>query len=465
MKRYLSMLIVFMLLVTMAATVSAEEIIFNDSLATMDRDTAPDPYYPFVYSEDHNYAWLGEELQTKIDGLVPGYLYLANMETNQVFKLIEEAVLEHECSGEYVYAITASHNIIRVDYSGNGYTVLYESVSENLKALEYEGRMLYFADGDLITKLNTQTGITAVILQMENIVKIFPYKEGHLLLTNDAGQHIEYDITTGAQTMVASEEELDAILYSSIMNLPPPELEMTWMIPEPDTSTQALVETYISLPMSEYPAGSYFTTTGYACNDHDSCKYYACTNQCDGFARYVNEHYYHVSGGAWSNPYSVSGDTAAPLYKYEAFRDLDKLRNFFTHLETGAYVRVSRRSQSEDSYEAGYSAQGSHSFVYISHDANGAVLYEANLDGECGVSYSYRQFDELLSRYPYFFGWVNHDQEGTVVNSSNHFHRIYCSHSGCAAYVIKAHNYTATSSGYECTVCGAVTDLIINPGG
>lgn len=465
MKRYLSMFIVFMLLVTIAATVSAEEIISNDSIATMDRDTAPEPYYPFVYSEDHNYAWLGEELQTKIDGLVPGYLYLANMETNQVFKLIEEAVSEHECSGEYVYAITASHSIIRVDYSGNGYTVLYESVSENLKALEYEDRMLYFADGDLITKLNTQTGITAVILQMENIVKIFPYKEGHLLLTDDAGQHIEYDITTGAQTMVASEEELDAILYSSIMNLPPPELEMTWMIPEPDASTQALVETYISLPMSEYPVGSYFTESGNACVEHNSCKRYAKTNQCDGFARYVNEHYYHVAGSAQSEPYSVYEDRMAPLEKYEEFEDETKFRYLCSYLVTGAYVRISKRSREADSYEAGFKEQGSHSFVYISHDSNGVILYEANLDDKCGVSYKYQDFDDLLYRPLYFFGWVNHDQEGTVVNSSDHFHRIYCSHSGCAAYVLKAHNYTATSAGYECTVCGDVTDIIFNPGG
>lgn len=462
MKKMISMLLTVLLLIALptnsvfaSETISGTADIIANGTVTTDSDTAPDPFYPFVYDEERNYAWLGQTLEQKIAELTPGYLYIANMETNDVLEIMAEPVDSIQCSSQYIYAKTADQVIVRLNYSGQGYTVLYESISGVLDALEYENYLLYFADGSSVIQMDTRTGTTSVLLEKEGVTDILPYKAGHLMLTNEQGQRFAYSINGQQLCILSSDEEVDALLNTAVVNVPPA-LELTWILPEADASIQALADTYVSLPMSGYPAGSYFTTTGAACSNHNRCKYYASTRQCDGFARYVNEHYYHVPGSTWSAPYAVSGDKTSSYSKYQAFGSTTALYQFFNQLETGAYVRVSSRDRVADNTDP-HTGQGSHSFVYISHDRNGATLYEANLDNKCGVSYSYRDFDELLRRYPYFFGWVNHDREGAVTNSSDLYHRINCSHSGCAAYIVEVHTYAASGTGYECVACGDFT--------
>ena len=63
-------------------------------------------------------------------------------------------------------------------------------------------------------------------------------------------------------------------------------------------------------------------------------------------------------------------------------------------------------------------------------------------------------FQEL----PIFFGWVNHDRNGTATHNSESCHRVYCSHSGCQAYAVEPHTYVYADNCYECTVCGYLTD-------
>jgi hypothetical protein len=318
--------------------------------------------------------------------------------------------------------------------------------------------MLYFMDGDLVVRMDTRSLSCEVLLEQANVASIYPYKAGYLLLDDMSGQQFNYCTKEGTLTLVSDENQLNELLNSTVTWLAPAVPELMMLTPEADASIQAVTDTHISLPMSDFPTGSYFTTTNLACDNHNSCRRYARTNQCDGFARYVNEHYYHVPGGKETAPYSVYGDRVSPYDKYEEFASETGLYNFFNKLEPGAYVRVSKLSEAEDAVYP-YTAQGSHSFVYVTHDRNGAVLYEANLDNKCGVSYSYRDYDDLLGRYPYFFGWVNHDREGTVINSSTSYHRIKCSHSNCNAYVVEPHSYVAEGMSYRCTVCGDLTDI------
>lgn len=434
------------------------ENVISDTALVLDSDVAPEPYFPFVYIEGKNYKWLGDVLAYKVTTLDPGFLYVANQDTNEITKVVEQQVLSYANNGEYIFAATCNQEIIRVDYRGLGAVSIYKSTSGTLAALEYEDRMLYFMDGDLVVRMDTRSLSCEVLLEQANVASIYPYKAGYLLLDDMSGQQFNYSIKEGTLTLVSDENQLNELLNSTVTWLDPTEPELMMLTPEADASIQAVTDTYIGLPMNDFPTGSYFTTTNSACDNHDSCRRYARTNQCDGFARYVNEHYYHVSGDEETAPYSVYGDRVSPYDKYEEFVSETRLYNFFNKLETGAYVRVSKRSEAEDSVDP-YKGQGSHSFVYVSHDRNGAVLYEANLDDKCGVSYSYRDYDELLRRYPYFFGWVNHDQEGAVINSSTSYHRIKCSHSSCNAYVVEPHSYVAEGMSYRCTVCGDLTDI------
>ena len=426
-----------------------------------DSDVAPDPYFPFIYDEDWNYNWLGDELASLIATLNPGYMYVADLDARSVTQVLDDPVTDYECNLEYIFALTESNQIVSVDYVGNNRTVIYNGVHGDLGALEYENFALYFADGDKITRINTLNGDTEIVLSISNIVYIFPYKIGNLLLKDTYGSAYTYDENTKELVLLEDANAVEELLNSTIITLPLNPQNDAQVNTDIVASIRASDTSPTKLPLSEYPAGSYFTTTGGACTNHSYCKTYACTNQCDGFARYANEHYYHVAGSTWSTPYAVAGDLESPYNQYQAFGSTNALYQFFNQLEKGAYVRVSKRNSVQDSIPP-YTSQGSHSFVYISHDSNGAVLYEANLDEKCGVSYGYRSFDDLLSRYPYFFGWVNHDQNGIVINSSDYYHRIRCSHSGCAAYIEEAHSYRYTSGRYVCDVCG---DIATNPGG
>lgn len=432
------------------APASVESGILRDS------DVAPDPYFPFIYDEDWNYNWLGDELASLIATLNPGCMYVADLDAHSVTQVLDDSVTDYECNLDYIFALTESNQIVSVDYMGNNRTVIYNGVYGDLGALEYENFSLYFTDGDKITRINTLNGNTETVLSISNVIYIFPYKVGNLLLRDTYGNVYTYDENTKELGLLEDENAVEELLNSTIITLPLNSQSDAQVNTDIVASTHARATSPTDFPLPEYPAGSYFTTTGGACTNHSYCKTYACTNQCDGFARYANEHYYHVAGSTWSTPYAVAGDTQSPYNRYQAFGSTTALYQFFNQLEKGAYVRVSKRNSVEDSTPP-HTGQGSHSFVYVSHNSNGAVLYEANLDNKCGVSYGYRSFDELLSRYPYFFGWVNHDRSGIIINSSDYYHRIRCGHSGCTAFIEESHIYRYISNRYVCAVCGDIT--------
>lgn len=432
----------------------------NSNIA--DSDVAPDPYYPFIYDPEWNYAWLGESLADAIAELYPGYLYVANINTKSVELLLDTPVVDYECNTESIFAVTESNQIIRTDYLGSSDTVIYESASGDIKALEYENHTLYFADGNRVLSMCIQSQNTETILILDNVIYIFPYHTDKLLLKDDAANVYTYDVLTGILSVVEDECATDELLNSTIQTITHIDYDSEAHLASTDSFDIAMSVMQPSLPMESYEVGDFFTTTGNACINHNSCKRYASTNQCDGFARYVNEHYYHVEGSTWSTPYSVPGDVNAPYSKYQAFTNTTTLYQFFNNLTRGAYVRVSKRNEEQDAVPP-HTSQGSHSYVYVSHDSNGAVLYEANLNNTCEVNYGYRTFDELLSRYPYFFGWVNHTPAGRYALGNSDYHKEYCSHDGCSAYIFKAHTYIEISTGYKCYYCGHLTKTTNGP--
>lgn len=460
--KFLTLFLCFMLITVPTSATEVRGVLdSSSSFKPSDKDysVAPDPFYPFIYDEEWDNKWLGKVLGENISLLKPGYLYIANLDTLEVEQAFTEAVVDFECSSEFIYAATATNLLFKLDYLGQSHTLLYTSPLGALGALEYQDYSLYFVDGSKVVLMDTRSGLYREIFEREGITGISEYKSGHLLLTDATGGQFEYDIDGNRFSGYLSEEEVEDLWDSQIANFVVPSSVQIGRILESDVFPLAFPNTYVSLPLTAYPAGSYFTTDGLPCVNHNRCKDYARTNQCDGFARYANEIYYHVPGNASSAPYSVSGDIESPYSKYDAFGSEEtSLYQFFNLLEKGAYVRVSKRDAVADNTWP-YTGQGSHSFVYISHDRGGAVLYEANLDGQCGVSYGYRDYETLLEHYPYFIGWVNHNQDGAVENTSDsRYHRVRCSHSGCIAYIIERHTYTSNGAMFECIFCGDVTD-------
>jgi len=419
---------------------------------------APRPYLPFIYSAEETYAWLGEEVSNEIRDLDEGYLYVLNEETKQFTKILNRTAHSFAESNDYLFVATDEQEIVRTNYLGLEPTVIYKATFGDLAALNYNNAILCFSDGNMIIQLDTITGVALELLAMDRVTYVYPYEDGHMLLRNEDDVMFHYDIEKEQLTELIDDYEVSRLLDDSTIFVMPYNTEILTSESAEYAANRSTDPEFVSLPMIGFMPGSYFTVSGTAClnhsnDDYSNCRRYACTNQCDGFARYVSEHYYHVSGGEWTAPYSVYGDRISNYPQYYSFGSESNLRSFFNKLNKGVYVRVSSRNAANDT-----GGQGTHSYVYIAHDSQGAILYEANTDNQCGVKYHYRTYDDLLSRYAYFFGWVNHNQEGTATQRDDTYHKVCCGNSGCAAYIIEEHTYTYSAGVYECSGCGYMTD-------
>lgn len=133
---------------------------------------------------------------------------------------------------------------------------------------------------------------------------------------------------------------------------------------------------------SGYAHGSYYTTTGNACSNHNSCITFAGGSRCVGFARYV---YYVMHGVTITShgngaPIDISGYTNTQLY------------NLLSSLGNNAYL-------------FGKTASGSdHAIFVTSFTSSTVMVYEANYDQKCGVTFqglSYSGFKQRISTLIY----------------------------------------------------------------
>lgn len=151
----------------------------------------------------------------------------------------------------------------------------------------------------------------------------------------------------------------------------------------------------VSLPLSAYPSGSYFTVNGSACSSHDDCNAgsfsstYTLINtnpavagnckkfnggiECMGFAYYV---YYQYNGINCSN--------ANRLDKAFSITNTDDAQSYFAHLPVGSHIRVNDK----------------HSIIIAGFSYSGISVYEGNSDSRCRVNYTTKTWSQLSTSYP-----------------------------------------------------------------
>lgn len=147
-----------------------------------------------------------------------------------------------------------------------------------------------------------------------------------------------------------------------------------------------------SIPFSDYPAGSYFTDNGHACNDHITCHAGAslyeesacnckCTwndialnsTSCYGFANMV---FYRLFGHTtYSQTSKVVSDISASEIHSSYLYDL------FTNgtVKAGAHIRTR-----------------SHSMIFMGCDKSYIYTYEGNYDGHCKVGVIKRSWSQMV---------------------------------------------------------------------
>ena len=184
---------------------------------------------------------------------------------------------------------------------------------------------------------------------------------------------------------------------------------------------------YATLPLSEYPSGSYFTTTGTACINHNHCKMVNGATQCYGFANYVHYKMFHTYGSSCT--YSKLGNVR--------FANATAEKNYIMSLSVGTHVRV-KRNENHDG----------HSFIIKSITANSVTVYEANMDGKCGVRVYQYTYDNLFKNYPIiYFTYDNsrhtYTTKKTLISSSSQCYKTTHTCSKCA------YNYSDTVTSHS----------------
>lgn len=141
--------------------------------------------------------------------------------------------------------------------------------------------------------------------------------------------------------------------------------------------------------LPEYPAGSYYSTTGKECTCHKAdfscssncvCKYYCGAKQCMGFA-------FEVYDKKHSNECYTSAKTT---WKTSSDRSIsvDEAKSLFMNAPKGTYARVILRGGVE------------HSIAICNTTASNISIYHANYDGKCKVSYDILSWEEFNQRFP-----------------------------------------------------------------
>ncbi len=166
----------------------------------------------------------------------------------------------------------------------------------------------------------------------------------------------------------------------------------------------------MSLPLSNYGNGTYYTNSGSACTCHSApctysvpnggvatlcyitstkksgnCKRYTGTGaiQCKGFADYVFKQY---TGSDVSSSSLVSG---CPSSITNDSTGQTKIKDFLSKLTVGSNVRVSVRN-----------ATYNHSFIITDITDTGIILYDCNATSSaCKVRTATRTWEQLASAY------------------------------------------------------------------
>ena len=136
-----------------------------------------------------------------------------------------------------------------------------------------------------------------------------------------------------------------------------------------------------TIPLSEWPVGSYWTTDGkpYEYGKNSSKAFTDGAIQCAGFAKYVYEQ-------LWGN-YKYGQKVAAVT--------LEGTSEDFKGINVGARINCDRRGSKIESDDDFTTSIGSHSMILLSKTSSGIVVYECNHDDKCGIgmrTITYRNF-------------------------------------------------------------------------
>lgn len=460
MKKVTALLLCFFLLSGMMVTVRADELDETECLENAETIVfqeecfAPIEFYPFVFSDDiAAETW---ERRLGHHSCEDGYLYVKNRDTGEIYRVLPEIIKEIRETYDYLYCISKTNFLVRSSYDGETVMILYETRYGELSNLQYSAGVLYFMDGSVLVRLDLRMNSFEDIGELENVESLDLYGSDKLMVQLDGGQFYSIDVQRQKVEYIGDHLAMNRATSVPVQNDSLIELYSTFAIPSNAPT--------MTLPLAEYPVGSYFSTSETGCDCHSNyynpCPYvsnctcinYADAIQCMGFAMYASDQYAHLTylntTGNWLDERDACADRRTYKYEDELITASD-VREEFSSLGVGSYVRL-----------LWLPSQTGHSFVIVEFLQNGVITYDSNVAGDCEISLQYRRYENLTS-YDYILNTVTHHFEGRISPYSSTHHNVKCL--DCNGYAHKTH-YTTNAAGTTCDGCGYVGTIpVITP--
>lgn len=396
-------------------------------------------YYPFVYSEDEDFAW-DRELIGDCSACIPGYLYVQNLTTKEIWRVLDCPVDYFRSSGDTLFCVVNGGTIIQTNYWGKVQTTLYHAAGD-VANMEYDNGTLLFSVDNRVIRLNLKDNSTEQLAVCENITFLFPLTDTCFVWANADEETYRHTVGVGNESVDIQK------LFAE---------EVAIQTPVSRAAIPAAATGPVSFPLPEYQHGSYFTNNGEACTTHSNCDYYGGCNcksyrasiQCVGFAKYAFDKYSNLypASGSWYSDSNSHSDVSE--------RDFDrdeKVREVFKELGNGAYMWVSRKNDNTE--------KAVHAFVIANCTNSTVTIYEGNADGHCKVMLNTYTFAQFRAIYDYVSKSVAHKFTGTAQRYSASYHKVPCSYGGCSGYILQRHYAQTPGTNVRCLGCGYVGNI------
>ncbi len=370
-----------------------------------------------------------------------GYLYSRNVDTKEERLIYDKNVTNHYVWDGNIYCIVDGNSIVKIAVDGSDPETIL-TTEKDIDRLYVNDELIFYQMDNSIYRYYIESGITDCIVEADYIYFFYPYS--NFVVEWGVGDNIVYRVDTSAVNSVDGTGTTNTTT-----------LDEYTFIEEIHANAVSSSSTYVNgqtIPLTDYPNGSYYTKTGEKCKQeanggcHRSggvCKYDigACPNcksyngaaQCMGFAHYVYKQIWGVdtNKNEKHNRNTGTGSAAAA-------------REFLWGISSGTELRVT-----------GPHTTG-HSIIVANITDSGVYIYHANGDGTCKVEYEYFTFSNFASEYSYI--QYSYDARHIFNNNyviNNAIHWKECSHGNCNGIGSKAyHSYRLNNHGISvCVEC------------
>lgn len=440
----------------------------------------PDYIFPFIYDNGHPYAWK----QIDTDTCINGHLYFYDESANTITHVGTDATSTYAPTQDYLLYVTNSNILNIASYKETNPSIIYRSSRGEITCPVAFGNYVSFIEGGrFLVILNISTLQAQTVYECDNLTWAYMFDYDKLIYGDNKDHQFCLNTTTKVTSTALSNSQVGTITNS--FSFPKSTIETS------NTRSSTIAQTPyndVTIPFPDYyaPLGDDFDETP---STHHFTYRYRQSMQCDGFAKYAHDRFWHLDhtlypdNNDYRNPtWFITDSTVTADYhgatpaqmnnpSYDPLTDNNLVlfpgdkedasvlaqnaavaKAFFTSLNRGAFIRYTKPS-------ATYPRLGNHSIFFdgIASDT-GIYVYEANQDGANGIDYAIYPYISIGRVYGAILYYIDHSLSESCVIENTSYHLQHCEN--CDAFLRQPHVYdtyypqSATHHSSACSACG-----------